>query len=400
MLALFTFDDLAHPTGLARTLHSPADPNAQFLLSQLRPSTAQALAAWDGKPPLKPELANALILDLTALLDTWSVERDLLESAAGDLDFVVEVDNDGSGHLRFGDGVCGRRPDAGTLFRADYRIGNGTQGNVGGDTITYLVLRAEALSGVNLGPRNPLPASGGVDPEPLDDVKLFAPYAFRSQLERAITSGDYAAIAGDNERRLESRAALEAEDTAICTKAALRWTGSWYTAFVALDPVGVEASDVELLDEVTRYLQPYRRMGTDLLVGAARYVPLKVSVTVCVLPNYLRGHVESAVRDALSNRVLPDGTLGFFNPENLTFGTGIYVSQLVARVQAIAGVQNVMVTELERFENGEPSTAEQDADELPWHSALFLGPFEIARLDNDPSFPENGLLLLDMRGGR
>ena len=31
---------------------------------------------------------------------------------------------------------------------------------------------------------------------------------------------------------------------------------------------------------------------------------------------------------------------------------------------------------------------------------LPLSPFEIARLDNDPSFPENGKLTLDMRGGR
>jgi len=31
---------------------------------------------------------------------------------------------------------------------------------------------------------------------------------------------------------------------------------------------------------------------------------------------------------------------------------------------------------------------------------LRLAPFEIARLDSDPSFPEHGRLTLDMRGGR
>ena len=31
---------------------------------------------------------------------------------------------------------------------------------------------------------------------------------------------------------------------------------------------------------------------------------------------------------------------------------------------------------------------------------LPLGPFEVGRLDNDPSFPENGRFTLDMRGGR
>jgi hypothetical protein len=408
MPQLFTFDDLVDPTGLAKSLHPPADTNAQFLLAQLSPSTAQALAAWDGSLPLPPPLAAAVIHDLTALLHTWSAKRDLLESASTDRDFVVEMDNDGHGHLRFGDGSCGRQPDAGTLFRANYRVGNGTSGNVGAETIVYLVLRSETLSGVNLLPRNPLPARGRVDPEPIDDVKLLAPYAFRSQLERAITAADYASIAGDNERRLESRAALEGEDAAICAapftrlqraKAALRWTGSWYTALVALDPFGREATDPELIDEVTRYLQPFRRMGHDLLVSHANYVPLKVSLIVCVQPDYLRGHVEAAVLEALSNRMLPGGALGFFHPDNLSFGEGVYVSRLLATVQRIPGVQNAMVTELERFEISEPPSGTDD-DELPIHSALYLGPFEIAQLDNDPDFPENGVLVLDVRGGR
>jgi hypothetical protein len=408
--SLFTFDDLADPTGLAKSLHPPANPNAQFLLTQLSPSTQQAFAGWDGSLPLKPALAAALITNLNALLETWTVKRDLLESGPGDLDFVVEVDNDGFGHLRFGDGVCGRQPDAGTLFRANYRVSNRKSGNVGAETITYIVLRNETLSGVGILPRNPLAATGGTEPEPIDDVKLFAPYAFRNQLERAITAGDYAAIAEDNERRLEARAALEAEDSATCiapfarlqrAKAGLRWTGSWYTALVALDPAGSETADSELIDEVTLYLEPFRRMGYDLLVSPAQYVSLKVALTICVLPNYLRGHVEAAVLDALSNRALPDGTLGFFHPDNLSFGDGVYVSRLLATVQAIAGVQNAMVTELERFELSEPSPkVDQPGEELPMNSALLLGPFEIAQLDNDPNFPENGVLVLDVRGGR
>lgn len=409
MNSLFTFDDIAEPTGLAVSLHPPVSTNAQFLLSQLSPSTAQALAAWDGTLPLKPALAAALTGDLATLLQTWSVKRDLLESGPSDLDFVAEVDNDGVGHPRFGDGACGRRPAAGTLFRADYRVGNGTPGNVGAETIAYLVLRTGTLSGVNLLPRNPLPATGGVDPEPLDDVRLFAPHAFRSQLERAITAADYAAIAGDNDRRLKSRAALEAEEAASCTapftrlqraRAALRWTGSWYTALVTLDPAGGDEASAALVNEVTAYLQPFRRMGCDLVVSGARYVPLKLRITICVLPNYLRGHVESAVLDALSNRALPDGTLGFFHPDNLSFGEGVFVSRLLATVQAVAGVQSAMVTELERLEVSEVSHGGAGNEELPINSALQLGPFEIAQLDDDPSFPENGLLILDMRGGR
>lgn len=410
MQSLFTFDDLENPSGLAVSLHTPPDANTQFLLSQLSTATRQALTAWNGQLPLPGTLSAELIADLTTLLQSWAVERDLIESGASDLAFVVETDNDGYGHLRFGDGVCGAQPQAGMLFRAGYRVGNGTAGNVGAETITYIVFRNEKLSGVNLIPRNPMAAAGGADPEPIEDVKHYAPYAFRSQLERAITAADYASIAGDNNRRLEKRAQLEAEDAAICTgtftrlqsaKADLRWTGSWYTALVALDPMGSEAAQAELVEEVALYLRPFCRLRTDLLVRGAVYVPLKLAVRVCVLSNFLRGNVEKAVLDVLSNRVLPGGVLGFFHPDNLTFGSDVYVSQILAAVQAVPGVQSVVVTDLERLEiAGTLPITDPTGAGLPPDWALELGPFDIAQLDNDPNYPEHGLLVLDVRGGR
>jgi hypothetical protein len=409
---LFAFADLDDPTGVARSLllHREGDPVLEFLWSLLSSASRQAFAEtkWDGTAPLPGEIRTPLVNDLNSLLKTWSPRLDLLESGPGDRVFVAEMDNDGYAHLRFGDGLLGRRPDAGAAFRARYRLSNGTAGNVGAETITYLVMRQEKLSGVNWQPRNPLPATGGTDPEPIADVKLFAPYAFRTVLDRAVTADDYAVIAQDNARRRSLRSTLEASLPEICgvpfqpvqrAKGVLRWNGSWYTALVALDPAGTEEANQGLVDEITDYLAPFRRLGHDLVVAPAHYVPLKVSLTVCVLPNYLRGHVEAAVLDVLSNRLLPDGSLGFFHPDNLTFGAGVNVSRLLAAVQAVPGVQNVKVTELERFEISEPAV-DLPGEELPANSVLTLGPLEIARLDNDPDFPENGSLALTMRGGR
>jgi len=68
------------------------------------------------------------------------------------------------------------------------------------------------------------------------------------------------------------------------------------------------------------------------------------------------------------------------------------LSQLIAIAQATPGVESVQLTRLQRL--NERSNQELENGTLP------LGPFEIARLDNDPDFPENGKLTLDMRGGR
>ena len=148
----------------------------------------------------------------------WDARRDLLSSNANALDFVVETESDGSAAIRFGDGRSGARPAAGTTFEATYRIGNGSAGNVAPDSLFHVV----TAGGIVVGARNPLPAAGGTEPEPIADVRRFAPVAFRTQ-ERAVTADDYARVA---ERQPEVQKAA----------ASFRWTGSWRTVFVTADP--------------------------------------------------------------------------------------------------------------------------------------------------------------------
>jgi predicted phage baseplate assembly protein len=265
------------------------------------------------------------------------------------------------------------------IFTARYRVGNGPAGNVGADTITTILFRKESVSGLTLRPRNPLPARGGIAPELISEAKLFAPGAFRKELQRAIIADDHARHA---ERNVKVQRA----------GASLRWTGSWYAAHVAVDALGSEPADKPLLGEINRSLYRYRRIGHDLEVRQARYIPLAIELQVCVLPHYLRGHVEAALREVFSNRALPDGRLGFFHPDNLTFGDGIYLSKLVGLAQTVPGVESVQVTCLQRLGEGDHGEREE--------GILRLGLLEVAQLDNDPSFPERGTLKLKMGGGR
>jgi hypothetical protein len=308
----------------------------------------------------------------------WKPKFDLLSSNADEQSFVVENDNDGRAHIRFGDGESGRMPEARMAFTATYRIGNGAAGNVSAETIKYLVTRAGG-SITAIVPRNPMPAQGGKQAEPIAEVKMFAPGAFRKNLERAITADDYAQLAGRNAK--VQRAAAQ-----------MRWTGSWLEARVDIDPLGAGELSGDLRRESKKYLYPYRRIGHDLAVVNARYVPLDIGLAVCVAPHYLRGHVEAALRDAFSNRVLANGRRGFFHPDNLSFGEGIYLSALVAAAQSVEGVASVSVTKLQRF-------FERANDEIA-NGVLPLQPNEIARLDNNPNFPERGKLTLTLQGGR
>ena len=309
----------------------------------------------------------------------WEPRADLLGSDWQDQHFVVETDDEGVAHLRFGDGEMGARPAPGTHFRAHYQIGNGVAGNVGAETITYVVCPTPLGPGLIESVGNPLPAVGGKEPEPVMEAKLTAPSAFRQVLQRAVSADDYAAIAQRDAR-------IERAD------AHLLWNGSWYEACVALDPLGQETASNALRRELAGSLYPFRRIGHDLSVRAARYVALELTLEVCVGEHYLRAHVAAALTDAFSNRRIDGGKLGFFHPDRLSFGALIAVSAIVGVAQAIEGVETVCVAALQRY-------AEAPNDELA-SGFVRLGPGQIAQLDNDPDFPEHGKLTLLLRGGR
>jgi hypothetical protein len=102
--------------------------------------------------------------------------------------------------------------------------------------------------------------------------------------------------------------------------------------------------------------------------------------------------VKAAVLDVLGSGVRADGTLGFFHPDRFTFGAPVYLSAIVAAAQAVPGVESVTPTSFQRQRD--------DASSALDTGVLAMSRLEIARLDDDPSFPERGVLELTMGGGK
>ena len=214
---------------------------------------------------------------------------DLLANGPLDTEFVVEVDTDGTAHLRFGDNTNGLLPASGTAFTAQYRIGNGTAGNVGADSLTQFAADPNVVSCIN-----PLPASGGIDPETADQIRRRAPQAFLTQ-ERAITMTDYATVAEAN---------TQVEDAA----ATLRWTGSWYTAFITAEPPAAATSAHALRTSLTQYVNRYRLAGQDIKIESPDYVSLEIKLDRLRGPELLPER-RRAIRccSVLGSGTLPDG---------------------------------------------------------------------------------------------
>ena len=315
---------------------------------------------------------------LNNVTSTWTPLQNLLASGAEDTNFVVEVEADNTATLRFGDGTNGLTPPTNTDFMATWRVGNGTAGNVGAESLTYLAAGDASIIACS----NPMPASGGADPETNAQIQRRAPQQFLTQ-ERAITMPDYVTAA-------------ESNSLVRNAVASQRWTGSWYTVFIAAEPqpssqnggaqTGGTLTAVQQ-KSVTATVNSFRLAGEDIQLDSPQYVSLEIVLTICVDPDYFNLHVQAAL-----NQVLGSGPGGFFNSANFTFGQNVYLSPIYAAARSVPGVNAVTATTFQI--QGVTDNTFLANGEIP------LGPLQIARLENNPSFPDHGQLTLNMEGGK
>ena len=335
-------------------------------------ASATAAMRWNVQDAT-PELRLESLLQQKP--ENWRPVRDLLNSEANDHHCLVEVESDGTTSVRFGDDQFGKRPQAGSAFAALYRVGNGRAGNVGAETIVHVVSTVDGISGV----RNPLAARGGLEPETSAEVRRRAPQAFRRQ-ERAVTPADYAEVTQRSSG--VQRAA-----------ASLRWTGSWHTVFITVDRISGVPLDKDFERDLVRHVDRYRMAGHDVQFDDPVYVSLAIDLLVCVKSDYLRSQVRKSLLDLLSSRILLDGRRGVFHPDNLSFGQTVYLGPIYAAAHAVEGVHSAQVTRFSRQGNNKDTRPLADG-------FLKLARLEIPRLDNDPNFPEHGLLGLQLYGGK
>ena len=230
--------------------HMPAGAKKNNTLMTVDPAGSACSAfVWE-TGHIKP--AVKLIQDDNAGL-IWLPQRDLLGSGPFAREFVVEVEGNGQASLRFGDAVMGQKPDTGMTFTAQYRIGNGSAGNVGAEAIGHIVVHSDMAPVTDIDwtriqkIRNPMAARGGMDAETGEQVRKYAPQAFRRQ-ERAVNAREYAEMA---ERHPDIQKAA----------ATVRWTGSWHTVYLTIDLKGGRTIDPAFIQEMKDFIDCYRMAG-------------------------------------------------------------------------------------------------------------------------------------------
>jgi hypothetical protein len=288
----------------------------------------------------------------------------------------VDYDGDDADTIRFGDGEFGLLPDPRATFVIRYRTGLGAAGNVAADSITDV---ARDYAGMVRSVNNPFPAAGGADPESALSVKRLAPKAFAANPLRAVRPEDYVR-------------AMRTLDWVTSARATFRWTGSWLTIFASADPAGSEVIADSQRTELLHLLNRYRMAGYECYAPDPQYVSVDLEITVCAQPEAFASAVRAGLALALSSRVMPDGTLGFFARDRFVFGSGLDPNLLEAAIQSVAGVAGVR--SIQYRVRGVDASFRNLTDKL-----TVLGN-QLLRCDNDPSRPDAGTLRINVEGGR
>jgi hypothetical protein len=325
-----------------------------------------------------------------AARETWDVAESLVRSddSGENADhFMVETDERRRSTLRLGNGTNGRLLPEGSIVHAEYQIGQGAGGNVGADQVVNFQPLTGALGGTVVRAWNPFDVTDGRDPEPAEQVRRFAPEAFRARQLRAVTLADYVARAGE----------VEGVSRAVARYA---WTGSWRTVRVTVDPVGFvalgDADSDALWDALRRrvadHLEAVRLIGEDLELRPPRYVPLEIHITVCADPSYWREDLRFVLEQEFSDSWTSDGRPGVFHPDQWTFGQALHRSMIEGRIHQIAGINHIVEITMKRFSAPQPGVPGVEVLEMGFDEALLLA--------NDPDHLERGFVRFEVQGGR
>jgi predicted phage baseplate assembly protein len=338
----------------------------EYPVSHWQPSAGQApVSELLEADPRKAKPAVAI--------EDWIRADSLLDSHPDDAHFVAEIDNLGRAAIRFGDGVAAKSVQPEDILNVTYHLGLGPLFDVSGNSLVHVIdVGAAPNAAVVSSVRNPLPAWGGAAPEPIEDVKLTAPASLRTGLFRAVTESDYA----------QAAEMMPEVSKAVAT---FRWTGSWHTVYVTVDPAGAADLTPELRTRVEGWVRRFLQTGYDLEINSPVYVPLEIEAVICTDSEHFRTDVYQSLLRAL-------GRTAFFDPDRHTFGQPLYLSQLYAEITKVEGVRSAKITRFQRF--GKASQGELDA------GVIRASATEVIRCDNDPNFAERGVLKIQMEGGK
>jgi hypothetical protein len=263
----------------------------------------------------------------------WNGKPHLLDSGPDDRDYVVLR---AQGLVRFGDGVNGKVPPAGSVVQsARYQVGGGSFGNVPAGAINQVAGSIGGLQSVT----NVRPAEGGADGETPEQARLRGPASLRHG-GRALLPADYETLALEASPSIARAWALPNRDT--LGRDAPRPGG------VTLQILPRSAEDrpwpsFGLREEVRAYLAAVApaslAAGDRLQVTGPTYHRIDVAATVAPVIATDAGPLLDRVKEALRQFLHP--VTGGADGSGWRPGRDLFASDVATVLERVAGLDHV-----------------------------------------------------------
>ena len=287
-----------------------AQPFQNFTLSQ-SPLTFVSAATPSG-------ISSSLTVQVNDL--NWHEVDDFLEAAPSQRSYIVRENDVQQSSVTFGNGKYGARLPTGTAnVKALYRYGMGSGGNVDAAQISQLVTHPLGAQGVV----NPLPATGGADPDTVDRARVNIPISVMA-LDRLVSVQDYAefalAYAG-----IGKASAVRLSD------------GQQQLVFVTIagaEDIPISPSS-DLFKNLLLSLQTYGDPYVPIRLALRRVRLLVMSAVVGLQPDYIWEDVVPSVRSAI---------LALFAFDARSLAQTAFLSEAIRAAQDVEGVAFVNVT--------------------------------------------------------
>jgi predicted phage baseplate assembly protein len=270
--------------------------------------------------PTAAGAASTLVTSVNAV--AWQEVDNLASAGPADHVYMTRTGAAGKTTVLFGDGVHGARlPTGAANVTAVYRVGLGADGNAQADQISQPQTRPQGVQGVT----NPLPASGGADPDTVDTARANAPLAVMA-LDRVVSVQDYQDFA---------------RDWAGIGKASSVLLSDGLSQFVHLTIGGTTDQPIETSSALVANLVASLAANGDphlpVRVAPCQIALIVLAASAHIQPGYQWTDVSAAVRTALQSA---------YSYDSRSLGQAVVLSDIVATIQAVPGVDYAVVTGL------------------------------------------------------
>tara|TARA_R110000868_G_scaffold98233_1_gene270226 strand:- start:7 stop:1839 length:1833 start_codon:yes stop_codon:yes gene_type:complete len=228
----------------------------------------------------------------------------------------------------------GEIPQPSNTLYVKYRIGGGTDSNIGPNVVNGLGIDStpvvdgpvDATNQIiknSVSVNNPIPALGGKSTPSIDEIRNLIRYNFSSQ-NRCVTIKDY-----------QSRIPLMPGQFGVPFR-----SGVWEernkinVSIIALDQNGKlsNESTSTLKQNIAEYLADYRMLNDFVVVKNGRVINLGFEIDLFIEKAIPKGEVITDVITSVKN---------YFDINKWDMGDNIYLSQLVEDINNVGGVLNV-----------------------------------------------------------